>query len=226
MAKLIVGLGNPGSRYASTRHNAGFMVLEAFARKHGLSAEKSGYHGLFGELPWGPRREKVVLLRPLTYMNLSGRAVTAAASFYKVEPADLLVIYDDLDLPPGRIRLREKGGAGGHKGMLSIIELLGTSDFPRLRVGIGRPAPNWEVPDWVLAPFGPDDAASMALVLPRAVEAVEAFLSDGVRKAMAQCNGQPAEKPAEKPADRPAEKPAEKAAEKPADRPAENSEGG
>lgn len=189
MPKLLAGLGNPGDRYARTRHNVGWMVLEAFAAKHGVSIEKTGYHGIYGEMRWPSSGDKVILLKPLTFMNLSGRSVAPASSFYKVSPADMLVIYDDLDLPPGKLRLREKGSAGGHNGMKSIIQELGTQDFPRLKVGIGRPAPGWEVVDWVLGTFGPDDAATIAQVLPKAVEAVEAFLTEGPLKAMATYNG-------------------------------------
>jgi len=189
MPKLLAGLGNPGERYARTRHNLGWMVLEAFASKHGVSVEKAGFHGLYGETRWPATGDKLILLKPLTFMNLSGRSVAPAAAFYKVAPADILVIYDDLDLPPGKLRLREKGSAGGHNGMKSIIQELGTQDFPRLKVGIGRPAPGWDVVDWVLGTFGPDDAACIAQALPRAVEAVEAFLNDGLPRAMARYNG-------------------------------------
>ncbi len=188
MAKLIVGLGNPGAKYANTRHNAGWMALDAFARKHGVDFSRNGYHGVYGELKWQPTGEKVILLKPLTYMNLSGRSVAPAAHFYKATPRDVLVVYDDLDLQPGTMRLRPKGSAGGHNGMKSIIQELGTQDFPRLRIGIGRPAPGWEVVDWVLAPFGPDDAAAIAQVLPRAVEAMECFLSEGIVTAMNKHN--------------------------------------
>lgn len=189
MPKLIVGLGNPGARYATTRHNVGWAVLDAFARKHNISVDRSGFHGIYGEMRWGETGEKVILLKPSTFMNLSGRAIAPAASFYKIAPADILVIYDELDLPPGKIRIREKGSAGGHNGMKSAIQELGTQDFPRLRIGIGRPAPGWEVPDWVLAPFGPDDAATVAQILPKAVEAVESFLTEGALKAMTKYNG-------------------------------------
>lgn len=189
MAKLIVGLGNPGSKYANTRHNVGWMALDAFAQKHGVSIERQGYQGVYGETRWGSAGEKVILLKPLTFMNLSGRSVAPAAHFYKIPPAEILVVYDDLDLPPDKLRLREKGSAGGHNGMKSLIQELGTQEFPRLRLGIGRPAPGWEVIDWVLAPFGPDDAATIAQTMPRAVEAMEAFLTDGVVKAMTRYNG-------------------------------------
>ncbi|MBY6276497.1 aminoacyl-tRNA hydrolase, partial [Symbiobacterium thermophilum] len=132
--------------------------------------------------------EKVILLKPLTYMNLSGRSVAQAARFYRIAPADILVLFDDLDLEPGRLRLRAKGSAGGHNGVKSVIAELGTAEFPRLRIGIGRPAPGWEVIDWVLAPFGPDDAAAVAAALPRAVEAVECFLTEGILAAMNRYN--------------------------------------
>lgn len=189
MPKLIVGLGNPGEKYARTRHNVGWAVLDAFARKQGVTLDRTGFHGLYGEGRWAPTGEKMILLKPLTFMNLSGRSVAPLLSFYKLTHTELLVIYDDLDLPPGKIRMREQGGSGGHNGMKSIIEQLGAEDFPRLKVGIGRPAPGWEVMDWVLAPFGADDAATVTQVIPRAVEAVEAFLTEGPVKAMTKYNG-------------------------------------
>lgn len=189
MPKLIVGLGNPGAKYAATRHNVGWMALDAFARKHGVAVEKSGFHGVYGEMRWGSAAEKVILLKPLTFMNLSGRAIAPAVNFYKIAPSDMLVVYDELDLPPGTLRIREKGSAGGHNGMKSTIQELGSQDFPRLRLGIGRPLPGWEVADWVLAPFGPDDAATIAQVIPRAVEAIEAFLTEGAVKAGTKYNG-------------------------------------
>jgi len=188
MPKLVVGLGNPGEKYARTRHNVGWAVLDAFARKHLVGIDRTGFHGLYGECRWEPISDKVILLKPLTFMNLSGRSVGPLRHFYKIAHTDLLVIYDDLDLPPGRLRMREKGGSGGHNGVKSIIEQLGVEDFPRLKVGIGRPDPGWEVMDWVLAPFGADDAATVAQVIPRAVEAVEAFLTEGPVKAMTKYN--------------------------------------
>jgi len=187
MPKLIVGLGNPGARYANTRHNVGWMVLEAFARKHNVEFDRHGFHGVYGELRWDG--DKIILLKPLTFMNLSGQAVAPVANFYKIPPSDILVVYDDLDLKPGTLRMREKGSAGGHNGMKSIIQELGTTEFPRLRIGIGRPAPGWAVVDWVLAPFGPDDLPAISEVLPRAVEAIESFLTDGPVKTMSKYNG-------------------------------------
>ncbi|HEY8346257.1 MAG TPA: aminoacyl-tRNA hydrolase [Symbiobacteriaceae bacterium] len=187
MPKLIVGLGNPGAQYANTRHNVGWMALDAFARKHGVALDRQRFHGLQGELLW--HGEKVILLKPLTYMNLSGQAVAPTVRFFKIALPDLLVVYDDLDLKPGTLRMREKGSAGGHNGMKSIIQELGTEEFPRLRIGIGRPAPGWSVVDWVLSPFGPEDQAIIAETLPRAVEAIESFLTDGPAKTMSKFNG-------------------------------------
>lgn len=188
MSKMVVGLGNPGARYANTRHNVGWMALDALARKHGVSVDRSGFQAVYGEMRWGPQSEKVLLLKPLTFMNLSGRAVAQAARFFKIAPADILILFDDMDLEVGRLRLRAKGSAGGHNGIKSIIQELGTEEFPRVKMGVGRPAPGWQVVDWVLAPFGADDAATIAGVLPQAVEATECFLSEGILKAMNRYN--------------------------------------
>lgn len=188
MPKMVVGLGNPGSKYANTRHNVGWMALDTLARKRGVSVEKSGFQAVYGEMRWGPQAEKVLLLKPLTFMNLSGRAVAQAAHFFKIDPSDILVLFDDMDLDVGRLRLRAKGSAGGHNGIKSIIQELGTEEFPRVKMGIGRPAPGWQVVDWVLAPFGADDAAAIAGVLPQAAEAAECFLTEGILKAMNRYN--------------------------------------
>lgn len=138
---LIVGLGNPGREYANHRHNIGFMVLDALAAKHNLRFSKMMFKGLIADGVIAAR--KVLLVKPMTYMNLSGTCVGPLMRYYKLLPQQLLVIYDDLDLPAGQLRLRGKGGAGGHNGMRSIIAQLGTEDFPRLRVGIGRPPGVW-----------------------------------------------------------------------------------
>lgn len=188
MPKLVVGLGNPGQQYAATRHNIGWTMLDAFAKKHGIAIDRSGHQGLNGEFKWQPTNEKVLLLKPLTYMNLSGRSVASMAHFYKISTSDILVLYDDLDLPVGKLRMRSMGSSGGQKGMKSLIEELGTEEIARLKFGIGRPAPGWEVVSWVLAPFSSDDAASVALGIPRAVEGVEAFLTDGILRAMTLIN--------------------------------------
>lgn len=182
MTHLLIGLGNPGPRYAATRHNIGWMALDAFAQKHGLRFDKQAHKGLIAEGRFGQHR--IVLLKPQTFMNLSGQSVVPAAHWYKVEPSEMLVVYDDLDLPPGKLRLREKGSSGGHNGMKSIISELGMQDFPRIRMGIGRPAPGWAVPDWVLAPFTADERPLVDRAVERAVSALEEMLTVGFLKAM------------------------------------------
>lgn len=186
MPKLIVGLGNPGRQYAATRHNVGFMVVDAFAKKQGLAVTRSDHQALLAEARW--KGERLVLLKPQTYMNLSGFSVSSAARWYKVEPQDIMVIHDDLDLEVGRLRIRTSGGAGGHKGIISMIEQLGTPDFARLKVGIGRPAPGWEVPDYVLTPFASAERETIDAAISRSVEAVEMVLDHGYVAAMNQFN--------------------------------------
>jgi PTH1 family peptidyl-tRNA hydrolase len=183
--KLVVGLGNPGQEYAGNRHNVGFQCLDRLAQAHGLEFTRLQHKAMvaLGQI----KGVKVVLARPLTYMNLSGQAVGPLVRWYKVSLADLLVIYDDLDLPLGAIRLRPGGGAGGHKGMLSIIAALGTEDFPRLRVGIGRPA-HGDAVDYVLSDFTAAEQAVMAGVYRQVVAAVECFLGEGVVAAMNRYN--------------------------------------
>lgn len=184
--RIVAGLGNPGPRYAATRHNIGFVVVDALGEKMGLKVEKSGFQALYAEGKLGS--ERVVLLKPQTYMNLSGEAVGAALRWYKGTPADLMVVYDDLDLPPGKIRLRLEGSSGGHNGMKSIIQHLGTQEFPRIRLGVGRPAPGWEVPDWVLSPFCEEERPLMADAVARAVDAIEVAVRLGFAAAMNRYN--------------------------------------
>jgi PTH1 family peptidyl-tRNA hydrolase len=186
LPKLIVGLGNPGARYEKTRHNIGWMALDAFAKKVGVEITKSGFQGLYGEYKYWS--EKVILLKPLTFMNLSGQSVGPAAHFYKIDPADILVIYDDMDLPTGKLRIRESGSAGGHNGMKSLIQVLGTQEFPRLRIGVGRPAPGWQVVDWVLAPFAADEQPQVAGAIEESVKAMETWLAEGTRTTMNKFN--------------------------------------
>lgn len=186
MPKLIVGLGNPGARYEKTRHNIGWMALDAFAKKAGVEIMKSGFKGLYGEHKYWS--EKVILLKPLTFMNLSGESVGPAAHFYKIDPAEILVVYDDMDLPTGKLRVRESGSAGGHNGMKSLIEVLGTQEFPRLRIGVNRPAPGWKVVDWVLAPFSGDEQPQVASAIDEAVLAMETWLAEGTRTTMNKFN--------------------------------------
>ena len=185
VTKLIVGLGNPGPVYARNRHNVGYRCVDALARTHGLSFARRQFRALVAGGPICGR--PALLAKPLTFMNLSGNAVGALMRFYKLAPADLIVVYDDLDLPLGRVRLRAAGGSGGHKGMQSIIERLGTEEFARLRVGIGRPAFGDPV-EYVLQNFGPDEEIEIGRALERAVKALEAWLSDGIEAAMNRFN--------------------------------------
>lgn len=181
--KLIVGLGNPGREYAATRHNAGFLVIDCLAHELGLSVGKKLLRSLTGQ--GQINGEKVVLAKPQTYMNLSGESVGALLRWYKLTTSDLIVIYDDLDLPPGKLRIRGGGGSGGHKGMQSVIEALGTEDFTRVRIGIGRPrAPEFDPVDYVLSGFSEEEAGEMKEVLAQAVEAVLCIVRDGVERAM------------------------------------------
>jgi PTH1 family peptidyl-tRNA hydrolase len=187
--KLIVGLGNPGRKYAHHRHNVGFQCLDRLAQAHGLSftqrrAKASLALGRCPELVEGKIADVgIVLARPLTYMNLSGQAVRQLVGFYQLPLEDILVIYDDLDLPLGTLRLRPEGGSGGHKGMRSIIEALGSQAFPRLRVGIGRPPGNDAV-SYVLSDFTADEQITLESVYEKVVAAVELFLREGIEAAM------------------------------------------
>jgi PTH1 family peptidyl-tRNA hydrolase len=187
--RLIVGLGNPGKRYARTLHNAGFLVCDRFAERNRLGAETHKFRGAFRRGRVGG--QDVGVLKPQTYMNLSGEAVAEALRYLPVEPQDLIAVYDDMDLPAGRLRLRKAGGHGGHNGMRSLIEHAGTTDFPRLRVGIGRPEPGRDATGHVLARPAPDDAAVFARAVERAAEALEAIVVEGIEAAMNRYNKAP-----------------------------------
>ncbi len=179
--KLIVGLGNPGREYARTRHNIGRMVVDLFARRCGIEVKRRRFKSLVGEVHAGG--EKVVLLKPVTFMNLSGGAVAAALAFYKLEPERMLVVCDDMDLPLGRLRLRAGGGTGGHRGLASIEASLGTQEYPRLRFGISKPE-SIEAADHVLAKFEDAEEDEVLQALTRAAEAVEMWLGEGMERAM------------------------------------------
>jgi PTH1 family peptidyl-tRNA hydrolase len=193
--KLVVGLGNPGPRYARTRHNVGWRVLERFAAGHGLRLDRDAFGGRFGRgsLRCAERALDVGLLEPQEFMNRSGDAVAEALAELPVEDpaADLLVIFDDVDLPFGRLRLRPGGGAGGHRGLSHVIERLGRNDFPRLRFGVGRPAGAPDTADWVLESFAPDEEALLPALLERAAGAATDALCDGVAAAMNRWNRDP-----------------------------------
>jgi PTH1 family peptidyl-tRNA hydrolase len=185
--QLIVGLGNPGPQYANTRHNCGFMVVDQLAERWGipLALEKQ-FQGSYGEgFALGGKRR---LLKPATYMNRSGEAVRAVLDWYKLDPRSVLVVYDDADLPLGRLRLRGSGSAGGHNGMKSVIQHLGSEAFPRLRLGVGRPKGNQDMVGHVLGRFEPTEQAVLERVLRAAVEAVECCLQEGLRAAMNRFN--------------------------------------
>jgi PTH1 family peptidyl-tRNA hydrolase len=181
--KLIVGLGNPGSEYRDTRHNVGFMVVDALAerwRVGDLWREK--FEALQIKTMVG--EESVILTKPLTFMNLSGQAVQALAGFYKIEPADVFVVTDDVALPVGRLRARRDGGAGGHNGLKSIIQSLATQAFPRMRVGVGRGDNRRDLADHVLGRFAADERDTVSAAVLRAADATEVFLSDGIERVM------------------------------------------
>lgn len=194
--RLIVGLGNPGEKYARTRHNVGFDVIDALAQRWQVSlSENRKFKGAFGE-GMAIAGYKIALLKPTTYMNRSGQAVRAVLDWYKFEPSSVLVVYDDMALPLGRLRIRPSGSAGGHNGMKSIISHLGTQEFPRLRVGIGSTdAPHDRdraVVAHVLGKFAPDEKPIVSTALDWAVEAVETILRKGTEPAMSAFNGRTA----------------------------------
>ena len=195
--KLVVGLGNPGPRYAGTRHNAGCRVVERFAQQRGIALDQRRFGGRFGrasaELRGGVRQDVGVLL-PEGYMNRSGQAVSQAVGLLPIGPLeqDLLVVFDDVDLPFGRLRLRPAGSAGGHRGLSDVIACLGRDDFPRLRFGVGRPGVPMETADWVLQRFSSEEESRLGPRIDAAAAAIEAALVDGVAAAMNHVNRDPA----------------------------------
>jgi peptidyl-tRNA hydrolase, PTH1 family len=185
---LIVGLGNPGPKYDGTRHNAGFMALDYIAEKAGVSVDRVKFKGLCATATVGGK--KVLLLKPGTYMNLSGQSVTEALNFYKLPPERTIVLYDDIYLPPGKLRIRTHGSDGGQNGMKNIIYLTGKDSIPRIRLGTGdRPDPKWDLADWVLSKFSPEDSKLFYGAVERAYEAVELIVQGKTAEAMNQYNG-------------------------------------
>jgi len=187
---LLVGLGNPGIEYAFTRHNVGFWVIDELLSRCGTRLKEAKCHSYFVQASLGEK--EVILAKPLTFMNRSGVAVAALLKLFSLAPENLLVIYDDLDLPLGRIRLRPGGGSGGHKGVASIIALLKNEGFPRLRVGVGRPATGEDEVDYLLSPFTPQEERKILQSVLTAADAIEVFLSKGLEEAMNRFNAPPA----------------------------------
>lgn len=186
---LIAGLGNPGRRYATTRHNLGFFTVDHLAETLGVEVKRVKFKGLLGEarlaVPGG--EEKLLLLKPQTYMNLSGESLREAAGFYKMEHDHLILIYDDLDLPVGRIRVRPQGSAGTHNGMRSVIDQLGYDDFPRIRIGIGSPG-QMDITDYVTGRFTKEEVAPLEGAVERATKACLCIIREGVQAAMNRYN--------------------------------------
>jgi PTH1 family peptidyl-tRNA hydrolase len=184
---LLVGLGNPGREYRNTRHNAGFLVIDRLSEVLKISITRAQERALVGVGTDGER--KIILAKPVTYMNLSGTSVSALMRFYKVPLENLLLVHDDIDLPLGTLRIRGSGGSGGQKGLASTIERLGTEDIARMRVGIGRPPGQKMAADYVLHPFAKDELELLTLVLDRAADAAVLFLRNGIDAAMNRYNG-------------------------------------
>jgi PTH1 family peptidyl-tRNA hydrolase len=188
--RLVVGLGNPGTRYRDTPHNAGFRVCDLLATRHGLGPEAHRYQGAF-------RRGRIAgvdvgLLKPETYMNLSGESVAEALRYLPIDPGDVILVYDELDLPAGRIRIRPGGSPAGHKGVLSVVEKLGTKAIPRVRIGVGRPAERGRESGHLLGKVPADQREIFEKAVERGADAVEAMLELGVKEAMNRFNGLPA----------------------------------
>lgn len=185
---LVVGLGNPGPKYEWTRHNVGFLVVDELAERANLPVQKLKFKALTNTALIGD--QSVLLMKPTTYMNLSGEAVGQAARFYKIPPERVLVISDDVALPQGKLRIRRSGSAGGHNGLKNIIAHLGSDQFPRVKVGVGgKPHPDSDMADWVLSKFTGPDKTAMEQTIDRAADAVTCLLAQGVDKAMASFNG-------------------------------------
>ena len=191
--KVIVGLGNPGTKYAGTRHNIGFDTVTALADKYSIKLKDKKFNGLIGE--GFIEGEKIMLVQPQTYMNLSGECVGLIAGFYKLDAEDIIVICDDINLDTGRLRIRAKGSAGGHNGLKNIIAHLGTEAFPRIRIGVGEKTEGWDLADYVLARFSGEDEATMRKAIKNAVGAVETWISYDIGKAMNLYNVNPNPKP-------------------------------
>lgn len=185
--KMIVGLGNPGKQYEGTRHNIGFHVIDELSNRLNIPLNQSKFNGMYGTGYIGT--EKVMLLKPLTYMNLSGECIIPMMNYFDVEDEELVVIYDDLDLQAGKLRLRQKGSAGGHNGIKSIIQHLGTQEFNRIRIGVDRPKNGMKVPDYVLSNFTEDEKPEINLAVKKSADACEQWFTKSFLEVMNVFNG-------------------------------------
>ena len=184
---IIAGLGNPGKEYSGTRHNAGFIVLDAISEKYGIAVTEKKHKALIGKGVM--EGQKVILVKPQTFMNLSGESLREVMDYYKADPAsELIVIYDDIALPPGDIRVRKRGSAGGHNGMKNIIANLGTQDYLRVRMGVGEKPPRMDLKDWVLGHMSGEDREAFETAVSNAVEAVVTIMEKGADEAMNRFN--------------------------------------
>ena len=185
---LIVGLGNPGREYERSRHNCGFRALDILAEKLSCKVDKMKFQGLYGQVNY--KGKKLYLLKPMTFMNLSGRSVLQLSSYFHVPPQRIIVIFDDISLAPGRLRVRPNGSAGGHNGIKSIISELGSQDFPRLKIGVGaKPNPDYDLADWVLSSFSAQEEKALEPALTRAADAALCILERGTTEAANRYNG-------------------------------------
>ena len=184
---LIAGLGNPTREYEKTRHNVGFSVIDVLADKYNIDVSDRKHKALCGR--GVIEGEKVLLLKPQTFMNLSGESIREAVDYYKIDPEDIIVIYDDISLEPGQLRIRRKGSAGGHNGIKNIIAHLGTQEFPRIKVGVGDKPPRMDLADYVLSRFSKEDREKMEQAFKDAADAVEVMITEGADAAMNRFNG-------------------------------------
>lgn len=187
-AWLIVGLGNPGKEYARTRHNCGFRALDILADKLGCKVDKGKFQGLYGQTTYSGK--KLFLLKPQTYMNLSGRSVLQLSAYYNIPPQRIVVLFDDISLVPGRLRVRAEGSAGGHNGIKSLISELGSQDFPRVKIGVGaNPEPERDLADWVLSSFSATEEKALSAALENAADAALSIIDRGVPETANRYNG-------------------------------------
>ena len=185
---LVVGLGNPGKQYERTRHNCGFRALDILAQKLGCKVDKGKFQGLYGQTVY--KGAKLLLLKPQTFMNLSGRSVLQLSAYFNVPPQRIIVMFDDISLPPGRLRIRADGSAGGHNGIKSIIQELGSQDFPRVKIGVGaKPHPEQDLADWVLSTFSAQEEKDLSFALENAADAALFIIDSDVSSAANRYNG-------------------------------------